>query len=458
MAVSSVNVSSSRISEWAIGLLFGGLAIALLLVWLFWGRAIQLAILLAAAGSLVAMLRYPEISSFLTGLILVANLGAFIPGSTSGFFALALFVLIVRKLVSSVVHWRFGAIVLAASLFIAYYQASVLWADETYFYNWNPILRVPIAVLVVSDLVASRRHYLALFFGCAVGMTFTSISAMRTAVEFYTSGVADEIAGQVNSIETSRFFGHWPDPNIMSMTLTTFLGGVFGLWRSRINVYLRTLMFVAVVTSVAAVVISLSRAGLLTCIIVLLMMTAVERKRFTILAVFGCILAVLLTIVPADLFGRAASLFSGNDASGNERFALSLSGWRFFWSNPIFGGGIGSYENSVLYVIQHLPHGVFAHNTLVDIAVDGGLVGVALMAGAFFFAFKGLSWSDWRPDPYDPIAMLNAGLRSGLIATIFSMLTMSSAAYVPFWVYLVLCAMFALSCRQEKSAVTQAVA
>jgi len=347
---------------------------------------------------------------------------------------------------------------LAVALFVSYYQATGLWAQQTFFYSWNLVVRVLIATLVMSDLISSERHYVALFVGCAIGMTFTSVSAIRTAAEFYTSGVADQIAGQVTSIESSRFFGHWPDPNIMAMTLTTYLGGVFGLWRSRINLYLRAIMLIAVVTSVAAVILSLSRAGLLTCLTVVVLMIAVERKRFAIFAVLGLVLAVILTLVPVDLFGRVASLLSGNDQSGTERLALSLSGWRFFWSNPILGAGMGSFENSIIYVLPHLPHGFFAHNTLVDIAVDGGLVAVVLMFSCYFFAFKGLSWNDWRPDPSDTTAMLNAGLRSGLIAMIISALTMSTVTYVPFWIYLTLCAMFTLSTRRSKFAVAETIA
>lgn len=449
MAVSAVKSLPRTKFEWTVGLSVACIAVAVALASLFWGRAIPAAIAIAAGGVFIAMLRYLEIASFLTGVVLVANLGAFIPGSTTGFFAAVLLILLVRKAMSFDTNWRIGAIVLASCLFITYYQVTGLWVDQTTFYSWKLVERVILAIIVVSELVSTPRHYITLFVGCAVGMTFTSISAMRTATEFYMSGVADQIAGQVNSIESSRFFGHWPDPNIMAMTLTTFLGGVFALWRSRVHIMIRTVALIAVVTSVAAVIISLSRAGLLTCLTILLLMTAVERRRLTILAVVSSILVIMLTFLPIDLYGRVSSLLSGTDASGSERLALSMSGWKFFWSNPIFGAGMGSFENSVVYLLPHLPHGVFAHNTLVDIAVDGGLVAVALMVGCLFFAFKGLTWNDWRPDPNDTFAMLNVGLRSGLIATIVSMLTMSSVTYVPFWVYFIVCAMFAVTCRRN---------
>jgi len=431
-------------------------SVLMIVAWLYWGRTAQLAIALAAAGGAVAMLRYLEIAAFVAGFFCVANLGAFLPGSTSAFFAGVFLIITIRKLIKGDMGWRYGAILLPASLFVAYFQISGLWADQDYFYDWDLLIRVLPVVFVMVELANSRRQFLVFFVGCAVGMTFSSVSAIRTATDFYASGVADQIAGTVTNIESSRFFGHWPDPNIMSMTLTTYLGGVIALWRSRLGIVVRAISLVAVVTTIAAVLMSLSRSGVLTCGIVILMMLAVERRRLVLFAIVSMVLIVLMATLPVDLFGRFAKIASGMDNSSSERFSLLIHGWSFFWNNPIFGSGIGGFENGILYKLSYLPHGFFSHNTLVDIAVDGGLVAVTLFVFCLIPVFNGLSWSNWRPDPNDSTDMLNAGLRSGLVATIFSMLTMSSVAYVPFWVYFTLCAMFAVTCR--RSGVVTAVA
>lgn len=436
-------------TEWVIGLIVGGAAIIMLLAWFMWGRTFQLALAMLAAGSAIIMLRYLAISAVIAGFIVVAGFGYYLPGSTSAFFGGVLLILIIRKLIARDLGWRLGTFMIAAGTYIIYYQSTAIWVDQSNYLHWHLILRVLPAIVVISELIDTPKKYILFFIGCAIGMTFTSVSAIRTAAEFYASGVADQLAGTVQSIESSRFFGHWPDPNIMSMTLTAFLGGVIGLWRSQISAPIRLLMLVATITTIAAVLLSLSRAGLISCTIVVLLMLAVERKRFVLFAVVSAVVAILLLVLPIDIFGRVQSMLAGTDASSGERLALATSGWRIFWSNPIFGAGMGGFENEVLFILPYLTHGVFAHNTLVDLAVDGGIVAVILFVIAFIAASKGLNWREWKIDPADPTAKINAGLRAGLTGSIVSILTMSSAAYVPFWVLFTLCAMYAASIKHD---------
>lgn len=174
-------------------------------------------------------------------------------------------------------------------------------------------------------------------------------------------------------------------------------------------------------------------------------MLAVERKRLAIVSAVAVVIVVLVSVLPLDIFGRVTTLFAGRDASGSERLGLLLSGWNMYWKNPIFGGGMGLYENSIIYFLTYLPHGMISHNTLVDIAVDSGVVGVLLFVCCVVFAIKGLNWKTWQVDSGDLSAKINAGLRGGLIASLISMLTITSTSYVPFWVLFTLCAMYPLN-------------
>lgn len=442
-------VSNSK-TEWVLGLVIGGVAVVMIMAWLLWGRAFQLSLALLAAGIALMMLRYLAISAVGAGFIVVAGFGYYVPGSTSAFFGGVLLILITRKLIARDLSWRLGSFMIAAGSYVIYYQSTAIWVDQLNFLHWHLILRVIPAIVVISELIDTPKKYVLFFIGCALGMTFTSVSAISTAAEFYTSGVADQLAGTVQSIESSRFFGHWPDPNIMSMTLTAFLGGVIGLWRSQVSAPIRILMLLATITTIAAVLLSLSRAGLISCAVVVLMMLWVERKRFSLFAVVAAVVLILFFILPIDIFGRIQSVFAGTDASSSERLQLAISGWKFFWHNPVFGAGMGSFENEILFVLPYLTHGVFAHNTIVDLAVDGGMIAVLLYATSYVMASKGLSWRDWSIDPADTTAKINAGLRAGLCGSIVSMLTMSSAAYVPFWILFTLCAMFASSVKFDK--------
>jgi len=425
-----------------VGFAVAALSVAAILAWLFWGRALQLAVVMCAAGAALAYFRYLDIAAALLGFLLLSNLSYFLPGSTSMFFAGTFVVLVLRKLLQGDVTWRLSAFFLSVVIFAAYYQITGFWVDQTQFYNWGLIIRVIPAVLVMSELMDSSERYVALFIGAAIGIIFTSVTTVQSAVEFYTSGVADQIANSVNSIESTRFYGHWPNPNIMSMTITAFLGGVIALWRSKLNTAIRYLMLVATVTGLTAILISLSRTGLIACVFIVGMMLAIERRKLALSLAVTVVVAVLLAVLPVDLFGRIAVFFDGRDSSSSERIGLLLGAWKLFWNNPILGAGMGGFENDILFILTYLPVGFFAHNTFVDVAVDGGIVGALLFVLTLTFASRGLSWRDWKVDPSDTMAMINAGLRASFVATILSLATMTAHTFVPFWVLFTLCAGF----------------
>lgn len=428
--------------NWKAGLYVGLIAVAAILAWLYWGRALQFAVAMSAAAFGLYYLRYLEIPIVLLGFLMTSNIANYVPGSTSAFMILTLVVLILRKSLVGDLNWRLGPLVVVALIFIGYFQTTGLWAEQTTNYGWSLLYRVIPVLILVGELMSSPRHHLWFFIGIAFGMLFTSVSTIKTAFEFYTMGVADAIAGSVSSIETTRFYGHWPDPNIMSMTLTAFLGGIVAYWRSNQHYLIRALMMGTFVITVAAILMSLSRAGLVGIVIVVAMMIAGERRRWMLVSVVAVITMLLLTVLPVDLFGRVGSLLTGADKSSSERMSLLIAGWHMFWDNPFFGGGLGHFENNIVYFVTYLRNSMFAHNTIVDLAVDGGIVAVLLFVACLAIAVKGLDWKVWKNDKSDSVSMLNAGLRAGLVASFFSMLTVTATSFVPFWVLMTICASY----------------
>ncbi|MCB1059518.1 MAG: O-antigen ligase family protein [Calditrichaeota bacterium] len=443
--------------DWTTGLAIGLISIVAVFAWFFWGRAFQFVVALSVATFGLLYLRYLEIPILVLGFLLTSNIANYIPGSTSVFMILTLMVLILRKLLVGDLKWRFGPLIIASLIFIAYYQSTGLWVDRTEYFSWELIYRVVPVLIVVSELFSTPRHHVWFFVGIAFGMLFTSLSTIRTAFEFYTTGAADQIAGSVGYIESTRFYGHWPDPNIMSMTLAAYLGGVIAFWRSKLHFLIRALMLATLVTTVAAILMSLSRTGLVGVVIVVAMMLAVERRRLLLVGILFVVTVILLTILPVDLFGRVADLLSGTDKSTSQRLSLLTAGWHMFWENPIFGGGLGHYKSNVFYYLIYLGQSLFAHNTLVDLGVDGGLVAIVLFAVCVAIALRGLDWKIKYVDNSDTVSLLNAGLRAGMVATIFSFLTMTAYSFVPFWVLMTMSAFYPAATRNQASTQLQAV-
>lgn len=420
-----------------IGAGVGVLGIALFFIWSFWGRAFQAALALVGVTLLFVMLRYPAIGSAMFGFIMLSGAPAYIPKLTVLFYAGMIAILFTRKLITGESTWRLTPFIAMTAVFIAWFQVTGLWVEQYNNYNWALVYRVLLGLLILSELISDVQDYVVFAIGAAVGMLVTSVSAIVSAYRFYTTGAAEQIAGAVANIEQARFYGYWLDPNIMSITLVTFLGLTIALWRSRISWPIRWLMAAAAVLSVLATFISLSRAGMIGCLIVVILMLAVERKRILLSSVFVMILIFVLAFVPIDFIGRVTDLVQG-DRSTSERGALILSALRMFTDNVWFGGGMGSFEHNILSIMRYLPSAFFSHNTFLDIAVDSGIVGLILFCACLWFAARPLSWSMWEVDHSNIPQMIHSGLRASFVATCFMLLTMSMTSYVPVWSLLIL--------------------
>ncbi len=428
--------------ELALGVGLGIAATALYWLWNFWGRSFQVAVALVAFSFLIMLIRYPSLGGFLFGFVLLSGVPIFVPGITSAFFAVMLLILVVRKSIQSDATWRMTTFVAIFALFAVWFQVSGLWVEQHNEYNWILVYRVLLGILILQELIKSVSDYIFFIVGAACGMIITAGSAIVSAYQFYTSGAAEQVAGAVADIGKARFYGHWPDPNLMAITLVAFLGLTIALWRSRIAWPVRWLMAVASCLTIFATMISLSRGGMLGCFIVIFMMIVSERRKLLLLTLFSLLFAFVLTFLPIDLLGRIVSIGSG-DASTGERGSLLVAAFKLFWEAPIFGAGMGSLQHNVLQHVKYLPHSFISHNTFADIAVDGGLVGFGLFAGCLWLAIRSLNWKNWSVDPADTSAMLNVGLRASLLATIFMILTLSMIAYVPIWAIFSIAASFA---------------
>lgn len=445
MVAETTSLSSWRINkqDWILAGLVAGLAVATALLWPNSSRAQQFTILVAAGILGLTYARYLEIAAFALGFLMTSGVSIFVGSSTSMLLAFTLVILVLRKLLAADFRWRLGSFVLVAALFSAYMQVTGLWAEQLNFYDWSFALRVLPTVVIVSELMGSQNAFLALFIGCSVGMIFTSVSAIKTAAEFFTTGVADQLIQTYGRLDQSRFYGHWEDPNVMCMSLTAYLGGVIALWRSRLHGIIRLVAMVAVVTCIAAILLSMSRTGLIGLVVAIGLMLAVERRRILLTSIVVAVVIVLVSVFPLELFARVTSLLSG-DGSASERLDLVLSGWKLFWNNPVLGGGLGSYQNDVLYLMPFLPHGFISHNTFVDIAVDGGVVAILIFFVGLAWAYSGLNWKKWAIDPSDTASVINSGLRACLVASTSSLFTMSAMSFVPFWNVFTMCAVFSM--------------
>ncbi len=94
--------------------------------------------------------------------------------------------------------------------------------------------------------------------------------------------------------------------------------------------------------------------------------------------------------VPKDILQRLQGLSTNHSAM--QRFVFMGDGLKMWKQAPIFGRGLGGFENGVTSVQEFHYETKYAHNHYVQLLTDLGIVGLALFVAMLIFGFKGI----WR--------------------------------------------------------------
>ncbi|MCL4558467.1 MAG: O-antigen ligase family protein, partial [Deltaproteobacteria bacterium] len=197
----------------------------------------------------------------------------------------------------------------------------------------------------------------------------------------------------------------------------------------------RALWLCASLVLLAGFLFSVSRGGYLSFVVAISTTLLAAAwlgvySRKTALVLFGT--AVAAGIFVLNLYTFAHRIFSNLFLlSASQRFGIWWGSIRMFMSHPVFGWGMGTYEDAfyrfrppdILYLVNH------AHDIFIEIADDTGIVGLALflwlIAGWLICIIKGMrqTSSDFKR------AMLWAGLTSSLYLILHN--TVDFGIFVP---------------------------
>lgn len=177
------------------------------------------------------------------------------------------------------------------------------------------------------------------------------------------------------------------DPNIFARYLV--LGIVANLIIQYYNAETRkrVVYFVSLLGLMGALAITLSRSGELTLAIVLvLILLLIPRKRMIQpIGLMGLIGAGIVALSPT-VWQRLLTFRKGFGALDAQREYLWRVSWAMFTDHPIFGVGLGGFQKMFLThylsyktVIPYVEGVSLSHTTLLTIAVELGLIGLAAL-------------------------------------------------------------------------------
>lgn len=265
------------------------------------------------------------------------------------------------------------------ALFVAWAAVTVLWALE-----WKPaISRLPTAVsllslyLVVLSTNISRKELRTISLFVVAG---ACPAAVYTIFQFYR-GVGYHVTTRGSLMAGDKA----ADPNYFAASLLLPLSlAVYGFLTPRSRLA-RLGWLVVAATLVLGILVTMSRGSLVAVAVMILfyMYTHQVSRRMTIPLV--AIFVALAFVLPNAFFTR---LQTAAESGGSGRTVIWKGGLVAFEHYALLGAGLNNFPYAYREYIGSAPlfegrqSPMPAHNSYLEIAVDMGVVGLALMLAA----------------------------------------------------------------------------
>ncbi|MBO8157759.1 MAG: O-antigen ligase family protein [Bacillaceae bacterium] len=195
------------------------------------------------------------------------------------------------------------------------------------------------------------------------------------AVNFDFHGNKEYYFGLLLDRNSPRLTGLYSDPNILILSLIPFLFFLLSNTKSKINK-------IGLVIILINVLLTLSRGGYIAIafgiFIYIILSPFKEKIRLISISIFWLIISLFTTRIffNINILSLISSRFNAifeDNATG--RFEIWVNGIELFKKNPLFGIGAFNFRQYNLYFFGD---GHYMHNTLLEILVEGGLIGFSL--------------------------------------------------------------------------------
>lgn len=274
------------------------------------------------------------------------------------------------------------ALTVMAALLLAWMTLSVGWAEDPAVAR-GELLRygLNLTLLPIVFSAVRRREHVAAVLGVYV--------AGATLAALYAIVVGDPVGG------TTRAAGVAGTANELATLVVTALVLAIGLFVGiRGAPLVRVLLVVAGLICVGALVLSLSRGGLVALAAALVAAVAVGGRR----RLAGAVLVALIALSVVGYFAVAASQDARERVttvgSGTGRTDIWTVGWRMVEAHPVQGVGVGNFQTSSIHYLLE-PGAILrddfivdrpqvAHNAYLHVLAETGAPGLALYLGLLF--------------------------------------------------------------------------
>lgn len=378
-------------------------------------------------------------------------------------------VLIVLLLLGVIAHMALGGTipwspalnlpVALMGLMLVWSAASIIWADQpTQVLRWTGLLLLGMALSVMIAVAFGTRErmivLLKILGAVFVVVVAVSLIELVAGIRLPTSRLAGRAEG--TTFATTSFFGN---ENNLATYLTLMLPYFLGLVIVFRDIRLRTIGVAGGVTTLLLLLYTGSKTNLVVTALVLLtffVALAVDRstRKQAFVGALAVAVATALVLVPAlngvgpvRLPQQALSKFSFSllteqvntgVGSGAVRASLLSDGVGVVRDSGGVGVGAGNSSEAIAAATNFPEVVLLLHNWWLEVAVNLGLIGLALYVSLYAFLVRRQLRAVRSADPF--IRYLGLAGAAALIGFIMGSLAPSSAlAFSPMWIIFGVC-------------------
>jgi O-antigen ligase len=211
------------------------------------------------------------------------------------------------------------------------------------------------------------------------------------------------------------------DPNHFAAAMILPITIVTGAWVQTRNMTTRVWLAMAGVVLFMGIYATGSRGGLLGAAVAVGYLAWRSGQRLRLLAILG-LAAIGSSIMPTSIWSRFSNALSSHGAGREDIWRVGLEAFKHFW---LFGAGLENFPTafSRVYMNVFTPPGIgwgrAAHNLLMQVGVELGLMGLGLTLTAWVLQFSMLEAIPRGSRFYTYRLMVQAGLIGLFVAAMF---------------------------------------
>lgn len=384
-------------------------------------------------GSSASALRLPLLGLSLFLVFLFLRPADFIP-------ALVVFrpVLVVLVLTMAVFLMQNQGIVFirysAGKLLLAFWGMMALstlvsyWPGGSFWITVDFLKEVVVFVLIINIVLSVYA------LGRIIEMMILSNSFLALfAVKDYLTGNLER--GRVHGVVGGMF----EDPNDLALSLITMVPLIYWMIQTRVTRSGRLFHMALMVVVVCGIVATQSRGGFIALLGVALMIVRGSRKKMVAVLIGAIIAVAVIWAMQRGAFDRFSTITNyQSEETAQIRMHMWKAGVRMFADHPILGVGAGMF--SVAYGQDYKdPSFAYntwwtAHNSLIQVGAEMGLLGLLLWIGFAVSGFSSLrtarrriSLSDLEDRAKAPFLWMISALETSLAGFIMGAMFLSRA-------------------------------